>query len=74
VGGAYAPSSARRLELTLERTAYDSVFPARIKFNATTSNERVSGFLFDPALWQLSESLTMATTERIEWRSEVSAN
>ena len=61
-----------RLELTLDRTAYDSVFPARVKFNASISNEQVSGFLFDPALEQLSESLTMDGcygADRVEVRS-----
>ena len=61
-----------RLELTLDSTAYDSVFPARVKFNASISNERVSGFLFDPALEQLSEPLTMDGcygADRVEVRS-----
>jgi hypothetical protein len=48
-----------RIELVLDRTAYDSVYPSRVQFNADIFNEGLRGFLFDPSLDQLYESMTM---------------
>jgi hypothetical protein len=48
-----------RIELVLDRAAFDSDFPSQVKYNADIFSERLRGFLFDPSLEQLSESLTM---------------